>query len=97
MIETDRDSLLYASIPYSKGWEAFVDGEKTEIVKTNNLGMGFFMTPGKHRVELVYHTPYLRLGLILMVVGIIGCIIGIRLSGASMLADCGKMQRENIE
>lgn len=95
-IEADRDSLLYASIPYSKGWEAFVDGEKTEIVKTNNLGMGFFMTPGKHRVELVYHTPYLRLGLILMVVGIIGCIIGIRLSGASMLADCGKIQRENI-
>lgn len=73
-LEIDQNGLLYISVPYSQGWEALVDGEKTEIVRTNDFGMGFLITPGEHRVELVYHTPYLRLGIVLMVAGIIGCI-----------------------
>lgn len=52
-----------------------MDGKQTEVVKTNNFGMGFFITPGEHTVELVYHTPYMRLGTMFMAFGIMLCTI----------------------
>lgn len=73
-VDAQKDGLLYLSVPFSKGWEACVDGKKTKVIKTNDFGMGFFITPGKHTVELVYHTPYMRLGGILMIFGLAGCI-----------------------
>lgn len=73
-VDSDRGGLLYMSVPYSGGWKAAVDGKAAEILKTNDFGMGVYILPGEHAVELEYHTPYFRLGLILMIVGILGCI-----------------------
>ena len=74
-VDTPKAGLLYLSVPFSKGWEARMDGKQTEVVKTNNFGMGFFITPGEHTVELVYHTPYMRLGTMFMAFGIMLCTI----------------------
>ena len=71
--DTDKDGILYVSVPYSTGWEASVNGEKTDVLKVNGFGMGICVGEGEHEVEFRYHTPYMRLGTVLMFIGIIAC------------------------
>lgn len=79
-LNADKSGLLYIPIPYSSGWRARVDGDEVKIVKANDFGMGICMNKGEHTIELIYHTPYIRLGIVLMVLGIVGCI-GIKVVG----------------
>lgn len=51
-----------------------MDGEKEEIIRVNHFGLGLLPGQGEHRIEFVYHTPYMRVGVGLMVLGIICCI-----------------------
>lgn len=74
-IKAEKDGLLYVSVPYSKGWKAYVDGEEETICKVNHFGMGLALEQGGHKIEFVYHTPYLRLGAGLMILGIVCCVI----------------------
>ena len=60
--------ILQFSVPYSKGWTAYVDGEKTEVLRTDVMYLSVMVPEGEHRVELYYKTPGLRAGLILSVV-----------------------------
>ena len=61
-VDLSSDKLLLISIPYAKGWSAFVDGQKTEILQGNIMNMALPMKQGKHTVELVYETPLLKTG-----------------------------------
>lgn len=74
-VNSDKDELLYVSVPYSKGWQAYVDGEEEKILKVNHFGLGLLLKQGEHGIEFVYHTPYIRLGVGLMVFGVIFCIV----------------------
>ena len=74
-VNLNEDELLYVSVPYSKGWQAYVDGEKEEIIRVNHFGLGLLLGQGEHRIEFVYHTPYVRVGVGVMVLGIICCVI----------------------
>lgn len=76
----ESDSLLYLSVPYSKGWSAQVDGKDTAMIKANRFGMGIPVSMGEHTVLLKYHTPYLRLGLVLMILGSCICFAWSRFS-----------------
>ncbi len=62
IVDLSADKLLLISIPYAKGWSAFVDGQKTEILQGNIMNMALPMKQGKHTVELVYETPLLKTG-----------------------------------
>lgn len=67
--------VLYLPIPYSTGWQAYLDGQKTIVTKTNHFGMGICLEPGVHKIELVYHTPYMKLGIIMLLIGIVGYLL----------------------
>ena len=56
---SDRKALVF-SIPYSEGWTAYVDGEKTEIQEANTMYMALELPKGEHEIRLVYSTPYLK-------------------------------------
>ena len=49
-------------MPYSEGWEAFIDGEKTRVFRVNIHHQGIVVPAGEHTIELRYHTPYKREG-----------------------------------
>lgn len=70
-ISLKEDGILSLSIPYSKGWTAFVDGKKTEILEGNIMYMAVPLTKGEHKIALKYETPFLREGFILSGIGIL--------------------------
>lgn len=76
-ITVDKKKLLFFSVPYSKGWTAYVDGQKTDIYKANIMYMAIPLEAGSHHIELKYRTPYLDLGIGVSVVSLILSIIWI--------------------
>lgn len=61
-ISLEEPKLLCLSIPYSKGWSAYVDGEETKLLQANRMYMALPLTAGEHTIRLVYHTPLLQAG-----------------------------------
>ena len=61
-ISVKEDKYLLLSIPYSKGWKAFVDGREEEVLNANVAYMAIHLNPGTHKIELKYETPFLKIG-----------------------------------
>lgn len=57
-----KDQILCVTIPYSKGWKATVNGNRTKIYKANGMFMGIIMKKGIQSVKLDYETPGLKIG-----------------------------------
>ncbi|MBQ7747325.1 MAG: YfhO family protein [Spirochaetia bacterium] len=70
-VDFSDDKLLLISIPYGKGWTAFVDGKKTQLLRGNIMNLALPMEKGKHSIELVYATPLLKEGLIVSIMTIV--------------------------
>ena len=70
-ISLDQDKILCLSLPYTKGWTAYVDGKKQEIKKANLMYMALDLTKGDHQITWIYHTPYLRIGACISAGGIL--------------------------
>ena len=54
--------LVFSEIYYPPGWRATVDGEETEILRTNYAFRSVWLPPGEHRVVLEHVAPDLRNG-----------------------------------
>jgi uncharacterized membrane protein YfhO len=70
-IDVSNDGYFTLSIPYDKGFVAFVDGKEVEVEKVNEAFIGFPITKGHHTIEIVYHAPYKRVGSWISLFGII--------------------------
>ena len=69
-ITVDEDKLLVLSMPYQKGWTAYVDGKEVDILKANYMYMGLSLKEGSHEIELRYERPGLKLAVALSISGI---------------------------
>lgn len=67
-----KDQILCVTIPYSKGWKATVNGNRTKIYKANGMFMGIIMKKGTQSVKLDYETPGLKIGACISLVAWIG-------------------------
>ena len=58
-----EENLLFFSVPYEKGWSAYVDGEEVEIEKVNISFMAV-KVEGHHKSQITfkYRTPGLTIG-----------------------------------
>ena len=65
-ITLDQDKYLVLSIPYQKGWTAYVDGEKTELLRANYMYMALPLTAGEHEISLEFEIPGVKYALIVM-------------------------------
>lgn len=71
-LDLDEDRILFLSIPYSRGWSAYVNGEEREILKAD---IGFSAVPleaGQYEIKLVYWTPGLRAGAVISGIALVG-------------------------
>lgn len=63
----DKETYVYFSVPYDKGWTATVDNKETEIIETG--GMMLIKVPaGIHSIKFSYYTPGLKIGVAVSVV-----------------------------
>lgn len=75
-IDLDNSKLLCLSLPYSKGWSAYVDGKKVDIIRANIAFSGIMLEPGHHEIQLSFCTPYLKMGILISTLGLICTIVG---------------------
>lgn len=63
IINTNNNTLAIYSIPYSKGWSAYNNGEKIKIEEVNNGMMAIRINSGENNINFEYMTPGLKLGI----------------------------------
>lgn len=69
-IQSDKSGILQLSIPYTKGWTAYVDGKKVDTTIVNTAFIGIYLEKGNHNIVLKYETPYLKLGIVFSIIGV---------------------------
>lgn len=67
-ITVSNSRYLCFSIPYSKGWKAYIDGEPVDTIRANVMYMAVALEPGYHQVRLEYCTPGLKAGIMISVI-----------------------------
>ena len=70
-VSAGQNELMCFSVPYSEGWEVFVDGKKSKLIKANGMYMAAEITKGDHFIELKYRTPGILAGVLSSAVGVI--------------------------
>lgn len=73
-INVDSPQLLCMAVPYSAGWKAYVDGEETPVMLTNERYPGILVPIGSHEIEFCYSMPYKHMGIALSLVGMTALI-----------------------
>lgn len=66
-IHLDSDNLVFYSVPYDKGWTAYVNGTETAIEKVDVGFMAVYAPAGLNEIVFEYHTPGLLSGGIISV------------------------------
>jgi len=54
--------VVFSEIYYPKGWEAYLDGNKADYVKTNYVLRGMAVPAGKHKIEFRFNPQSYALG-----------------------------------
>ena len=70
-IELNEKKWICFSIPYSKGWTAYIDGVKTKLYKANIKHMAVNCDSGVHNIILEYNRPGQFIGNIVSLIGIL--------------------------
>ncbi len=62
VVSTEKDGVLFTSIPYDKGWTVLLDGEEVETEKIFDAFLSFPVPSGTHTVSMRYFPQGLRMG-----------------------------------
>ena len=74
-VNSEKDDMLFVSIPYDRGWHITVDGEKAESEKVLGVLTGVRLNKGKHSIDMRYVPRGLLVGTIISLAGIVLLII----------------------
>ena len=79
-IDLDNPKLVFYSIPYDKGFKAYVNGTETEIECVDGGMMAVYCPAGDNEIEFVYHTVGLKEGLYISLFTLIVSLVYLLLS-----------------
>ncbi len=71
----NANQLVFTSIPYDKGWKAYVDGQQVQPQKVMDSLMAIEMNAGNHHIELKYTPPGFALGMVISVISVVAFIL----------------------
>ncbi|MCO8193090.1 GtrA family protein [Anaerofustis sp. NSJ-163] len=74
-VNTKEDKIGVLSIPYSKGWKAYVNGKEVDVLQANVDSMGVELQKGANEVVFKYCTPGIKEGGIITLITALGCLI----------------------
>lgn len=70
-IDVKRPGYFVTTIPYDENFEIRADGRQIQAEKVNTAFLGFKIGAGKHKVQIVYHAPGVKVGKIMSVMGLL--------------------------
>lgn len=70
-VTADRDGLFFTSIPYEKGWKAYIDGVEVEVTPVANAMVAFPITEGEHEIKLKFVPDGFPVGITAFCVGLL--------------------------
>ena len=73
--QADAPAMLVLSDAFYPGWTATIDGQPAPIVPVDLALRGVPLGPGRHRIEMVFRDPSLRLGSALSLLGLFGLVL----------------------
>ena len=73
--EAQEDGYIFIRVPYSKGWSAEVNGEKTDVLRANVGFMAIRVHSGKNDIRLNYCNVSLPIGAVLTMGGVCGTVV----------------------
>ncbi|WP_265459927.1 YfhO family protein [Enterococcus sp. HY326] len=73
-VAVDHDQVLFTTIPYDKGWTAYINGEKVVIPLFKEAFLTLPLSAGKNQIELVFFPQGLKVGFGLAAVSLIGFV-----------------------
>jgi len=68
---TNKPALLVLADTYYPGWEANIDGKKTEIYPVNISQRGVYVKAGFHNIQFIYSPNSLRWGFVISIISYI--------------------------
>lgn len=74
--DTPADGLLVLSEMYYPGWSAYVDGNRTEIYRTDYSLRSLVVPRGRHHVEVLYEPGPFRRGAVITLASLLICAGG---------------------
>ena len=74
-IHIKENGILQIATSYTTGWKAYVDGVPTDTIRVNTAFIGIPLEAGEHEIYLKYEVPYLKLGMVCTLIGILGLTI----------------------
>lgn len=72
---TEKESPLIVSNAFYPGWQAFIDGNKTNIYKANFMFQSIIIPQGNHKIEFKFQSQSFYNGLYVSTVGLIATIL----------------------
>lgn len=73
-VETDDTTFIQMSQTYYNGWNAYVDGQKTELYQVNGSIQGMFVPSGIHEISFCYQPTRIYVGFALSLSGLLICV-----------------------
>ncbi|WP_181291306.1 YfhO family protein [Shouchella clausii] len=67
----EDNNVLAIPVPYEKGWEVEVNGEKAELLKVNYAFLGVPLQAGENHIVFSYWPPFFRLSALLTATGLL--------------------------
>ena len=64
-LNAQTNGVFQLAVPYSRGWKAYVDGNRVETFTSGVKYIGINVEQGEHDIQFKYETPGLRIGIIL--------------------------------
>jgi hypothetical protein len=76
-VKTTENALLVLSDTYFPGWKALVNGTEKKIYRVNYTFRALSLGPGTYSVEFIYDPLSVKLGALISLLGIFGCLVPI--------------------
>ncbi len=73
---SSQPGFLVLSEIYYRGWEAWVDGQRTSVERVNFTLRGVELSPGDHKIEFVFRAPSFRTGAAWSLAGVLLLLVG---------------------
>lgn len=70
VIHSKENRVLLYTIPYSKGWKAYINNKEVKIEKVDNGMMAIPINKGQNEIEFLYKTPGSEIGKYISITGL---------------------------